>query len=802
MKKIIWFVCFLVSFVLLFVIVQQKVFYSGKGIVLREGFVIKKKTESSISSSRQQKTTAIQSKQELGTTAPAISEQTDKQVAGDRTATNPVPIETEFVAEIKTIEAKPTAPEEKSNGTKSIETESIVKDKSASGKETVPAAIPIFSPDEAKKANEFARFVSTLKKTVVEGEIIERSELPDPRESDYPNCRFTAHFKGNSIISGEPCPKEMVFVIEGFENYRIFETNNLKSGDKVECSIIPFDSLPEDYKSTQQADDLELFLLDNYYVVHASKIKTYSDNNNLIANSGIFFSDNEEEYISIFDRHINSDIPEEIQKAYEDQVRTDLKKMDRFLNEYDDKKIEKINLSFNEAWKKEKEKDPPNYNRIAEVVWRNINNSFWALPIDYTFLSKPDQMNQDILDCFASLKKVCETNGVHLIISIVPNLYDISSRVINLDFRDIPDIQTATYVKQLSEIGVESIYISDKIIQNYDKYPFAFFYPANSHPGDTTQDCISDELVERLRRYSIPENLNASLFSTKMEDTRIYNIPSTYLFPQNCDNGLYKENEKYECKHIYYNNAPIKINDKNSYIMIIGNSFIKSPMNASPDLALPSFMMYKLHSSIDWSWKSGQLTPLSDILVQLISNPESFLSGKKVLIMQIGVDHMKKAFSNNTMLNIAEVDKERLILNNKTLKANYILPTNTKTEDMNNTAIWGNLSSVNKTVLKVGENGKLTYTFKTTELYSLGNTLNDLDPIVCVVPYACTRTRQDIDNSTCRMIVNNISKTMQCSSAHFFNLSFELPAGTKEITIKVEGTPGTLFAIKSIQIWQ
>ena len=128
-----------------------------------------------------------------------------------------------------------------------------------------------------------------MKKTIVEGEIVKRSDLPDPKKSDYPNCRFAVHFKGNTIISGEPCPKELVLIVEGFENYRILSTNNLKAGDKVLCAILPFDQLPEDYQSTQQSDDLELFLLERYYVLDIKTIRRFTDSE-LAPASGVFFS--------------------------------------------------------------------------------------------------------------------------------------------------------------------------------------------------------------------------------------------------------------------------------------------------------------------------------------------------------------------------------------------------------------------------------------------------------------------------------------------------------------------------------
>ena len=97
------------------------------------------------------------------------------------------------------------------------------------------------------------------------------------------------------------------------------------------------------------------------------------------------------------------------------------------------------------------------------------------MPVNYSILTKPALLTQKTLDAFAALKEACEANGVQLIISLIPHYTDISSRVLNKEFQNVPDLQTATYVKQLSEIGVETIYSADAIIQNYNRYPFAFF---------------------------------------------------------------------------------------------------------------------------------------------------------------------------------------------------------------------------------------------------------------------------------------------------------------------------------------
>jgi len=61
------------------------------------------------------------------------------------------------------------------------------------------------------------------------------------------------------------------------------------------------------------------------------------------------------------------------------QIAKDLQKINRLLEGYP-QNIAKLNEQFQTSWEKEKQKDSnktPGYNRIKNIVWRNMNNSFW-----------------------------------------------------------------------------------------------------------------------------------------------------------------------------------------------------------------------------------------------------------------------------------------------------------------------------------------------------------------------------------------------------------------------------------------
>ena len=662
----------------------------------------------------------------------------------------------------------------------------------------MPAAVPAVTQDEAEKLNAFAIFLSTAKKTVVEGEITERSELPNPQESDYPNCRFTAHFNGNSIKSGESCPKELSLVIEGFESYKILDTDKLKPGDKVKCTIIPFEDLPEEDQSTQQADDLNLFLLRSYYVVNVQIIQVFEDNG-FMPKSGIFFSDGNEEYISIFERKINPPIPLRIKDAQDNAISDELKKMNDFFNEYDDKEIEICNQKFAEAWEKEKAKDPPDYNRLrndqGEFVWRNIDNSFWVLPTKYKLIKKVDPIPQDALDSFKALKDVCEANGVQLIVSIIPNFHAVSSRVINKEFRDVPDFQLATYVKQLSEIGVEAFYSTDALIQQYNKYPFAFHFPFDDHPADTIQDVQTDLIRNKLERYNIQRELDPALFTVKQNFHHALEKTANNAFPQNCDIADNAPGSPFSFREVYYNGEKIT-NPEQSSILVIGNSFIQYPM-PYPD-SFPTLLTYKMHAPVKW-YRIGWLGPFTDCLYQILARPEYFLQGKKVLILQFGMDALSRIIRGYSMVNLAKADMERLLLNNKTLKRRFVPESNIINFDsikFKNFYVWFNSLPDSKTVFQIQNKDKKVQIDRIGQL----DDFDDSKPIIAVIPATAYY------DTSCEIEINGITQMIPAfnyaQNAKFFNLAFELPIGTKEIIINVTGDSETPFAIKDIQLWQ
>lgn len=489
--------------------------------------------------------------------------------------------------------------------------------------------------------------------TLLEGTIVDISSIPDPRKSDYPDCRFTALVEGNSIIKGAVCPQKIQLIIDGFKNYKLLKTARLKAGDKIRCFITPFEKLSEEKQSTQQSDDLNLFDTPNFYVLDIAKIVTFAEN------SAIPFA-NIKQYDSVFGRKINPAIPDNIQYLQKKAIQEALLKIDSTIAPYNDEHISELHKDFEQAWEAEKEKDKEGFNRIKisanrEYVWRNIDNSFWALPENYRLSSQNKTISQDNIDALLEFQNFLNSNGCQLIVGIVPDMHAIAARVINKQFRSVPD-NSAWLVQQLLNKNIEVVYISEQLLKEYNRYPFAFFYPHDTHPSDTTQDIITDIFSKLLNRYDFRKNLDKNFFSIELSP-HVFNNKKGYCFPKNCDIGSNKPDEYYLCRKVLYQNQDLRP-DRQSPILVFGNSFIQTPTSL-PD-AFPSLLASKLHMGIDSFRING--SPMIHGIRLLFLNPEKYLSGKRVVVLILGIQH----FFNTTFNNVRNMDEQMLQLSERT----------------------------------------------------------------------------------------------------------------------------------------
>ncbi len=96
----------------------------------------------------------------------------------------------------------------------------------------------------------------TRSKTAAEAglfEVVERSEFPDPRTSDYADCLFTARLRVLDPNDGNGA-KIVIGVIPAFRERKLQPGSGMRPGDKIRGTSIPFDKAPENLRRMQTAD--------------------------------------------------------------------------------------------------------------------------------------------------------------------------------------------------------------------------------------------------------------------------------------------------------------------------------------------------------------------------------------------------------------------------------------------------------------------------------------------------------------------------------------------------------------------
>ena len=463
--------------------------------------------------------------------------------------------------------------------------------------------------------------------TIAEGHLEAVSKLPVPEKSDYPDCYFTAKIKLEKILSGKPVPQDMQLVIPGFYGKKATEYAKFKSGDIVRVKLVKFDSLDDKRKSIQQADDLNIFDLENYFVVGAAKTNAVSPGENVIDFSGPVF------YRSPWDHPVNPPVSEEAKAAKRAFIERDLKKLNAALSDIEGKKAE-LNRRFSEWLKKPEGCQPLEYDG-KKYWWKNCNGAFFALPQSWTPV-RDGKISQQNLDALKALDEYLAMQGVQLMIQVIPNLYDIAARVMNPEFGKTVDTYSASLVKQLLENGIETVYSSDVLREHFNRFEWMFFYPDNEHPHDGCQYAITSLMKERLARYGnalhrVYDSKNFTMISGQDAYEETPDEKKRYL--GGLDIGKHRIGEPVGCKHVFYKNLPLP-NSPSSAILVTGNSYIQTPM---PDFSYASYL--SLHTGFAvHSFRINAMGPYTGIPLSLFNNPERYLRGKTVCILPMVAD--------------------------------------------------------------------------------------------------------------------------------------------------------------------
>ena len=501
--------------------------------------------------------------------------------------------------------------------------------------------------------------------------------------------------------------------------------------------------------------------------------------------SGIKFSEtSDDSYISVFDRKFNPPIADDLRGSQQKDIAQELQKIEELLTPYTDEKMTALEKAFQQAWEAEKAKDAPGYNRVTirnqEYVWRDIENSFWALPVRYNLRPIEEvPITPNNLKALMALRDFLESNGCQLLIVIVPNSHDIAARVINKEFRLVPDFYTASIARQLLKHGIWTFYPSETLIQNFNRFQWAFFYPRDGHPSDTAQDVLTDIVAQKLSHHHFPNTLEKKLFSYDFVP-HIYQRDKEYLLPEKCDIGKNRPNTAYKCRRILYD-GKVVLPDPQSPVLVIGNSMMQTPMSY-PE-SFPTILSSKINIRVSSYWVGGN-GPMFTIVQQFFSSPQTMLAGKNVVILVMGASHLTSSIEFN---NIRDIDDYAKAMSEKEMIKTFNVQSNI-TGGIDK--FYSGLLSPN--FIEIPAERRITL---------FEDVLRETDhrkPITIVIP-TCSKSGNKV-----KYFINGKEISIpEChGQARHLNILHDLPAGTTELKVEAVGKPGRILSVRNVQIYQ
>jgi hypothetical protein len=623
--------------------------------------------------------------------------------------------------------------------------------------------------------------------SLVEGTVEEVSVLPPPEKSDYPDCCYTAKFAITSIRAGQATPQVIQLVIPGFFNYKLTDLAKLKKGEKWRLRLIPFEQLPAARKEIQQANDLELFDLENFYVTGGLPLRNFSE-----SDSGILFSQSAE-YQSVFENPVNPPIGTEAKAVQAAFIQRELAQINAMLDRVRGQE-DNLNREFERSWRETQKQ----YALIdGRYIWGNIDGAYFACPPRLPLLDTRAKILAGNLESLKALNDFFEANGVQFIIQIIPDYYDIAARVMNKEFRDIVDYKSAIAVKQLLEVGIEAVYSSRALIERYNKKELMFFYPNNAHPAEGAQDILTDQILERLDRFrgQLKSRINPEAFSVVSEKTA---YGDKYCWPGNVNIGRHQAGAAVRCDHVLYHGRPIEF-DSQSRVLIIGNSFIQTPM---PRSGYAAYLARKLNY-IPNTYQVNGSGPLSAIPQSLFNAKGKYLKDKLIVVLPMGISFLT---DGQPMLNLRQLDMSKQHLSGKSL-VQEIAISNWYSSPEISTKIQPQLSP------KFMENWIAFLEGSTHITIGIPKKDQKIELAQFHIPQEIDRTKDAVvvlqaaafPQQNISIHLNGESQQVPpCNYAPVWQLlTFAVPADTEEIKIQIHGwQANSLAAIKKVMIYQ
>ncbi|QXE90907.1 alginate O-acetyltransferase AlgX-related protein [Geomonas subterranea] len=404
--------------------------------------------------------------------------------------------------------------------------------------------------------------------TVIEGVLTQVSKLPKAESNPYPDCYYTAVIEIKNILSGRSIPRKVVLVLPGFFARQYAPEAHFKTGDMVRATVVPFASMPDKVRQTQQADEVEDVDLEFFFPqrITATSALTSAEHQPSFAVK----SPGKREAATGRKRDDNA------ARQRRERIKKDLEEINALLlahggdwNEWY-KSVEKYR---NEYWA-----------QFQSNPGKWIGDSFFGigeLPLGTVY-------SPDFVRSLVAFKNYLSARNVDLIVLRVPYKGEITDDIFSaLPKGEIPNPYLLRMYKELLEADVEIVTdIIPRAKASRFKFPLMYWYSdrPERHPAEGMAWVAAEAIAERVKRYDSiaatpPAKLHLKEVSTGMD------LNSFLWATEKCNPFWPKGNSKFNSADYISFRGVYTDDDKplgrrtgsESPILLVGSSFTEYP---------------------------------------------------------------------------------------------------------------------------------------------------------------------------------------------------------------------------------
>ncbi len=319
---------------------------------------------------------------------------------------------------------------------------------------------------------------------VAVGRIVRMSKLPNPATSEYVNCFYATMFEVLGMASGKPVPGEINLTFPGFKKRILLPESKFAEGDWIKVKLVPFDSLPEAVKSTQQANDIEDFDLEVFFAESSERLAAPPPEAALAAPRAEKRPAAAPATVLPIDEYAAA----EREKA----MKKDMVAIDALLQAH---------RGDWTKWHAELEPFRKEYPKSYQGKW--LGDSYFSTGTPEVFESV--FTNGNAIEALVSMDRYFRRRNIDFMVVIVPPREFLTADIFtySLPADKMPNPSYWEFARTLLEHGVEVVDPWPIAMRNRFKHHLMYFYnsPTEHHPAEGVMWSVAQALAERMARY-------------------------------------------------------------------------------------------------------------------------------------------------------------------------------------------------------------------------------------------------------------------------------------------------------------